>query len=155
MAFPLVLAWATTIHKVQGLTLDQIVVDMKGNAFNAGQAYVAFSRVKSQHGLFIMNFNPDSIKVSSSVVSEKERLVTYNVLPPQPVPNVVALPNTSIIQIGHLNVRSYQAKLKDISNDTCIAYTEVMCFTEIFLKPNEHVESLPLNHGLCVCCVQM
>ena len=99
--FPLVLAWATTIHKVQGLTLDQIVVDMKGKAFNVGQPYVAFSRVKSQHGLFILNFNP---KVSSSVVSEMERLVTYNVLPLQPVPNVVALPNTSIIKVGHLNV---------------------------------------------------
>ena len=31
--FPLVLAWSTTIHKVQGLTLDQIVVDMKGKMF--------------------------------------------------------------------------------------------------------------------------
>ena len=105
-------------------------MDMKGKAFIAGQAYYAFSRVKSQHGLFNLNFNPDSIKVSSSVVSEMERLVTHNVLPPQPVPNVVAL-NTSIIKVGHLNVRSYQAKLEDISNDTCIANTEVMCFTRL------------------------
>lgn len=36
--FPLTLARATTIHKVQGLTLDEIVVDMKGGRFNAGQA---------------------------------------------------------------------------------------------------------------------
>ena len=94
-------------------------MDIKGKAFNAGQACVTLSRVKSQHGLFIKNFNLDSIKVSSSVASEMERLLTYNVLPSQPVPNVVALPNTSIIKIGHLNVRSYQVKLEDISNDTC------------------------------------
>ena len=45
---PLTLAWATTIHmyKVQGLTLNEIVVDMKGSRFSPGQAYVAFSCVK-------------------------------------------------------------------------------------------------------------
>lgn len=70
--FPLVLAWVTTIHKVQGLTLEQIVVDMKDNVFNAGQAYVAFTRVKSVEGLFIKNFNTASIKVSTPVVAEME-----------------------------------------------------------------------------------
>ena len=37
LQFPLTLSWATTIHKVQGLTLDAIVVNMKGTHFNAGQ----------------------------------------------------------------------------------------------------------------------
>ena len=42
--FPLTLAWATTIHKVQGLTLNEIVIDMEGSScFSPGQAYVAFS----------------------------------------------------------------------------------------------------------------
>ena len=54
----------TTIHKVQGLTLDEIVVDMKGGCFSPGQAYVAFSRVKKLKGLHILNFNPKAIKAS-------------------------------------------------------------------------------------------
>ena len=44
---PLTLSWATTIHKVQGLILDAIVVDMKGTRFNAGQIYVALSRARA------------------------------------------------------------------------------------------------------------
>ena len=83
--FPLVLAWATTIHKVQGLTMEQIVIDMKNTKFDAGQAYVAFSRVKNLEGLFIKNFKPTNIKASSSIVSEMERSSTQS-LPTEPVP---------------------------------------------------------------------
>ena len=42
LQFPLTSAWATTMHKVQSLTLDEIVVDMKGGRFSPGQAYVAY-----------------------------------------------------------------------------------------------------------------
>ena len=59
--FPQTLARATTIHEVQGLTLE-IVVDMKGGIFNSGQAYVAFSRVKTLQGLYILNFSVSAIK---------------------------------------------------------------------------------------------
>lgn len=85
--FPLVLAWATTIHKVQGLTLYQIV-DMKGKVFNAGQAYVAFSRLKSIEGLFIKKFNSTSIKVNADVVNEMEILST-KCIPTEPILLVV------------------------------------------------------------------
>ena len=72
--FPLTLAWATTLHKVQGLTLDEIVVDMKGGRFSPGQAYVAFSRVKKLEGLHILNFNPNAIKASPYIKVEMDRL---------------------------------------------------------------------------------
>ena len=75
MQFPLTLSWAVTIHKCQGITLHYIVVDMKGK-FNRGQAYVAFSRVKSLQGLYVINFNQSAIKTDSAVTDVMNDLRT-------------------------------------------------------------------------------
>jgi ATP-dependent DNA helicase PIF1 len=48
---PLVHAWAVTIHKAQGLTLDDVRVDLGPGAFAPGQVYVALSRVRTMSGL--------------------------------------------------------------------------------------------------------
>ena len=58
LQFPLKLLWAVTIHKCQGLTLDEIVIDMSPNKgkYYPGQAYVEFSRVQTLDGLHIINY---------------------------------------------------------------------------------------------------
>jgi ATP-dependent DNA helicase PIF1 len=64
---PLTLAWAITIHKSQGATLDYAEIDIGNSVFSSGQTYVALSRLKSIDGLFIKNYNPTRIKAHKKV----------------------------------------------------------------------------------------
>ncbi len=72
---PLVLAWAITVHKSQGMTLDAIECDL-ARAFADGQVYVALSRVKTIEGLYISSFDPKYAKVNSSVAEFYQQLET-------------------------------------------------------------------------------
>lgn len=66
--YPLCLAWATTIHKIQGATLTNAEIDCGLNIFEYGQTYVALSRIKSLDGLYLSNFNPIKIKANPKVI---------------------------------------------------------------------------------------
>jgi ATP-dependent exoDNAse (exonuclease V) alpha subunit len=59
---PLALAWAITIHKSQGLTLEHVVVDLGQTDFSSGLSFVAISRVKTLGGLaFRTRFDRDRL----------------------------------------------------------------------------------------------
>ena len=72
--FPLILAFAVTIHKCQGLSLDCAIVDLSSDTFATGMAYVAMSRVRTLAGLYLLAFDPKSIKVSRECTEEVNRL---------------------------------------------------------------------------------
>jgi ATP-dependent DNA helicase PIF1 len=65
--YPLCLAWALTIHKIQGATLDMAEMDLGRTVFECGQTYVALSRIKSLDGLYLSAFHIDKIRVNPTV----------------------------------------------------------------------------------------
>ena len=146
LQFPLTLAWATTIHKVQGLTLDEIVVDMQGSRFSPGQAYVALSRVKALTGLRILHFNAKAIKKSIDVENEMHRLNSKT------FPALLDLPlQPSHVNIVLLNVRSIYAKLPDITADTKLRTADILCFCETWLNASQPTPLLLDNQAEIRC----
>ena len=166
MQFPLTLAWAVTIHKCQGLTLQNIVVDMKGR-FNRGQAYVAFSRVKSIQGLYITNFNQSAIKTDSTVTEVMDELRTKQ-LPVIHNPQFRTVYQSSAITVGHLNIHYFLEKQKDLINEfNVLKNIDIMCFTETHLEKSHDIkvyldkfsytayrmnkENVPNRYGVMIC----
>ena len=72
--FPLTVAYAVTIHKSQGLSLDCAIIDLSDKVFGEGIAYVALSRVRSLHGVYLTSFTPQSLMASRTCVQECNRL---------------------------------------------------------------------------------
>lgn len=64
---PLILAWAITIHKSQGASMDTAEIDIGSGIFECGQTYVALSRVRSLDGLYLTSFDVSRIKINRKV----------------------------------------------------------------------------------------
>ncbi len=65
---PLQLAWGITVHKSQGQTLDRARVNLGPSVFEAAQAYVALSRVRTLDGVVLTEFRPSSIWANPDIV---------------------------------------------------------------------------------------
>ncbi len=64
---PLILSWAITIHKSQGITLEEAIIDAGPDVFECGQTYVALSRVKTLEGISLIDLDPRSIRANTKV----------------------------------------------------------------------------------------
>lgn len=71
---PLQLAWALTVHRVQGMTLPSVCVSLDESYFEVGQAYVAVSRVRRREDLLFTAFQSSAIRASPVAVQWYQRV---------------------------------------------------------------------------------
>ena len=71
---PLIHAWAITIHKAQGMSLEYIQTDIGNSIFEYGQAYVVLSRIKNLEGLSLIDIDYSKIKANPKIIKFYENL---------------------------------------------------------------------------------
>lgn len=133
--FPIRLAWVCTAHKVQGMTTDEIVVDLN-KIFSAGQAYVALSRVTSEQGLSISACTEATIK--KKIYADKEVSEALMEMPLF-LHNDQDLTESSLTIIL-LNIQSLSKNFAEMTNDSRFKKADIICLTETWLT-----ESVPVN----------
>ena len=140
--FPLMLAWACTVHKVQGLSLDKAVISfnlLKQRSFNNGQMYVALSRVTSLNGLFLTGqYKSSAIKADPRALQEYDRMRKECVLEPLHKDDA----SNDALTITLLNTRSFHKHAIDIYNDRVLLNTDVLCLTETQILPHQNTNNI-------------
>ena len=72
---PLIHAWAITIHKAQGMSLEYLETDIGDSIFEYGQAYVVLSRIKNLEGLSLKDIDYSKINANPKILNFYEQLL--------------------------------------------------------------------------------
>ena len=146
MQLPIKLAWAITVHKSQGMTLDKASIDLT-RSFTSGQGYVALSRLQSLDGLHLVGFNPQALMVGE-VVREADvifrqkseqaenAIEKYDVVQLQKLHDEVLLKNGGTVQ-----------ELEDVETDDIEVKTPSHIITEELLKEGLSLKEIAKKRG--------
>lgn len=124
---PLRLAWAITIHKSQGMSLDAAEIDL-GKAFTTGMGYVALSRVRSMDGVFLLDINSAALQMHPEIYEFDQQLQQLSdalsmTMPEQPeLPEDKPLPTVATATDGSLLDRLKQWRASRAQTDRVAPY---------------------------------
>ncbi|XP_073808479.1 uncharacterized protein [Danio rerio] len=132
--FPMKLAFACTIHKVQGMTTDCAVVSLK-HIFEPGMAYVALSRTTTLSGLHIIDFNENKIFCDPEIRTSLESMPKADFCDFQPILHSLQDLNlNSALKIIHHNTEGLQCHMDDLKCHHELLLADILCLTETHLS---------------------
>ncbi|XP_063436496.1 uncharacterized protein LOC134717928 [Mytilus trossulus] len=145
--YPLQLAWACTVHKVQGLTVQQAVVCLN-KCFAYGQAYVALSRVTSKNGLTILPI--DDKTLNKKIYSDpdiKEGIKSMDNFLSQN--DTIVSNHKAGLSIVYHNIQGLKAHQNDLKANSDFQNANYICLTETWLEScsdDVHLPNYKLHH---------
>jgi hypothetical protein len=137
--YPIKLAWAVTIHKSQGLTFDNAIIDA-GKSFVAGQVYVALSRVRTLNGLVLKS------KISTESLRSNTEVINY--MKPANEGDLahilIAEQERFILQVvlNHFSLNRVLSGLETISSNSEIVKSHLPEFKSLLAQLNKSVKDL-------------
>lgn len=134
--FPLRPAAAKTIHRSQGSTESQIVVNFNTNRAIHHIHYVGLSRVTTMEGLHITDLCEDKIAVSPEVQKEMKRLRSHAKLELSVCPLYDA--EQILLKICYLNTRSLHRHIEDVRKDLNYSTADINIFSETRFSHSDH-----------------
>ncbi len=132
--FPMKLAFACTIHKVQGMTTDCAVVSLK-RIFESGMSYVALSRTTTLSGLHITDFDENKIFCDPEISASLENMPKADFYNIQPILHIVQDSKmSSALKIIHHNTEGLECHMDDLKCHHELLLADVFCLTETHLS---------------------
>ncbi|CAF2946327.1 unnamed protein product [Rotaria sp. Silwood2] len=136
--FPLRLSWAMTIHKAQGITVDQVVISTK-DFFGSGMGYTALSRVRILEGLFLIDLHFDKFYCNENVdrvlsqmkIMRKKQLIFQE--------------SSQFLNILFHNIEGLKCNYKAFCNYHLLYKADLICLAETWLKDDTRLDHLQLN----------
>ena len=129
--YPLRLAWACTVHKVQGLTVSEAVVDLN-KCFTCGQSYVALSRVSTKKGLHILEI--DDNKLNTKIYCDPDIMVGITHMESFITDTFVECYERDVCTLIYHNIQGLKNHKDDLICNTDFKNANYICITETWLN---------------------